>query len=200
MAIGQRIRFFRNRKGMTQKYLGEILGFVGKTSDVRMAQYESEARIPKQELVKNMAHFLDVSTHALTVPDIDTYIGLMHTFFALEDMYGLKIDEVDGEVCLRLDKSDYSTYTSMDKMLRAWLAEAKKLGIPLIGVVDTNHNPDAIDYVIPGNDDSAKAVALYARGIADAILEGRANAINEVVQAVSAEGSDEFVDAEEASA
>ena len=47
--------------------------------------------------------------------------------FALEDMYGLKIDEVDGEVCLRLDKSDYSTYTSMDKMLRAWLAEAKKL-------------------------------------------------------------------------
>ena len=80
------------------------------------------------------------------------------------------------------------------------VAEAKKLGIPLIGVVDTNHNPDAIDYVIPGNDDSTKAVALYARGIADAILEGRANAINEVVQAVSAEGSDEFVDAEEASA
>ena len=94
MAIGQRIRFFRNRKGMTQKYLGEILGFVGKTSDVRMAQYESEARVPKQELVKNMAHFLDVSTHALTVPDIDTYIGLMHTFFALEDMYGLKIGKV----------------------------------------------------------------------------------------------------------
>ena len=127
MAIGQRIRFFRNRKGMTQKHLGEILGFVGKTSDVRMAQYESEARIPKQDLVKNMAHFLDVSTHALTVPDIDTYIGLMHTFFALEDMRGLKIGEVDGEVVLHLDKSDYSTYSTMDKMLRAWLAEAKKL-------------------------------------------------------------------------
>jgi small subunit ribosomal protein S2 len=54
------------------------------------------------------------------------------------------------------------------------IAEAKKLGIPLIGVVDTNHSPEGIDYVIPGNDDSAKAVALYARGIADAILEGRA--------------------------
>lgn len=125
MAIGQRIRFFRNRKGMTQKYLGEILGFVGKTSDVRMAQYESEARIPKQELVRNIAHFLDVSTYALTVPDIDTNIGLMHTFFALEDMRGLKIGEVDGEVVLRLDKSDYSTYATMDKMLRAWLAEAR---------------------------------------------------------------------------
>ena len=127
MAIGQRIRFFRNRKGMTQKQLGEVLGFLGKTSDVRMAQYESEARIPKHDLVKEMAGIFDVSTHALTVPDIDTYIGLMHTFFALEDMYGLKIDEMDGEVVLRLDKSDYSTYSSMDKMLRAWLAEAKKL-------------------------------------------------------------------------
>ena len=80
MAIGQRIRFFRSRKGMTQKYLCEILGFFDKTSDVRMAQYESEARIPKQEFVKNMAHFLDVSTHAHTVPDIDTYIGLCTPF------------------------------------------------------------------------------------------------------------------------
>ena len=91
MAIGQRIRFFRNRKGMTQKQLGEVLGFLGKTSDVRMAQYESESRVPKHDLVKEMAGIFDVSTHALTVPDIDTYIGLMHTFLALEDMYGLKI-------------------------------------------------------------------------------------------------------------
>lgn len=104
--------------------LGEVLGFLGKTSDVRMAQYESEARVPKHDLVKEMVDIFDISTHALTVPDIDTYIGLMHTFFALEDMYGLKIDEMDGKVVLRLDKSDYS---SMNKMLRAWLAEAKKL-------------------------------------------------------------------------
>ena len=107
--------------------LGEVPGFLGKTSDVRMAQYESETRVPKHDLVKEMADIFDISTHALTVPDIDTYIGLMHTFFALEDMYGLKIDEMDGEVVLRLDKSDYSTYSSMDKMLRAWLTEAKKL-------------------------------------------------------------------------
>ena len=130
MAIGQRIRFFRNRKGMTQKQLGEVLGFLGKTSDVRMAQYESEARVPKHDLVKEMAGIFDVSTHALTVPDIDTYIGLMHTFFALEDMYGLKIDEMDGEVVLRLDKSDYSTYSSMvhgSPKLRSWrLAKAPK--------------------------------------------------------------------------
>jgi small subunit ribosomal protein S2 len=78
------------------------------------------------------------------------------------------------------------------------VAEAKKLGIPVVGVVDTNHSPEGIDYVIPGNDDSAKAVALYARGIADAILEGRANRVNNVVSAVKAEGGDEFVEVKEA--
>ncbi|PWW46475.1 30S ribosomal protein S2 [Melaminivora alkalimesophila] len=77
------------------------------------------------------------------------------------------------------------------------VAEAKKLGIPLIGVVDSNHSPEGIDYVIPGNDDSAKAVALYARGIADAIVEGRENAVNDVVKAVAGEGEDEFVEVEE---
>ena len=80
------------------------------------------------------------------------------------------------------------------------IAEAKKLGIPLIGVVDTNHSPEGIDYVIPGNDDSAKAVTLYARGIADAILEGRSSAVDDVVKAVAAESTDEFVEVENASA
>ena len=80
------------------------------------------------------------------------------------------------------------------------VAEAKKLGIPLIGVVDSNHNPDGIDYVIPGNDDSAKAVTLYARSIADAVLEGKANAVNDVVKAVQGEGDDEFVEVEDESA
>jgi len=80
------------------------------------------------------------------------------------------------------------------------ILEAKKLGIPLIGVVDSNHSPIGIDYVIPGNDDSSKAVALYARGIADAIIEGRASAGNEVVKMVSAESTDEFVEVENAPA
>ena len=77
------------------------------------------------------------------------------------------------------------------------ILEAKKLGIPIIGIVDSNHSPEGIDYVIPGNDDSSKAVALYARAIADAVLEGKNNAANEVVQAVAAEG-DEFVEVNEA--
>ena len=80
------------------------------------------------------------------------------------------------------------------------VAEAKKLGIPLIGVVDTNHSPEGIDYVIPGNDDSAKAVELYARALADAIIEGRNSAGEEVVKAAGAEGTDEFVEVQESAA
>jgi len=76
------------------------------------------------------------------------------------------------------------------------VAEAKKLGIPVIGIVDTNHSPIGIDYVIPGNDDSAKAVALYGRAVADAVLEGKANATADVVATVAA-GGDEFVEVQE---
>ena len=76
------------------------------------------------------------------------------------------------------------------------IAEAKKLGIPVIGVVDTNHSPEGVAYVIPGNDDSSGAIRLYARGVADAILEGKNQSINEVVQQLA--GDDEFVEVEDA--
>ncbi len=75
------------------------------------------------------------------------------------------------------------------------VTEAKKLGIPVIGVVDTNHSPQGIDYVIPGNDDSSRAIRLYARGVADAVLEGRSQVIQEIVAATAAE--DEFVELED---
>jgi len=65
------------------------------------------------------------------------------------------------------------------------IVEAQKLGIPVIGVVDTNNSPVDIEYIIPGNDDSARAIRLYARGVADAILEGRAQALQDLVAAVS---------------
>jgi len=73
------------------------------------------------------------------------------------------------------------------------ITEAIKLGIPVIGVVDTNHTPNGVTYVIPGNDDSSKAITLYARGVADAILEGRSNSVNDIVESVKA-GADEFVE------
>ncbi len=167
MAIGKRIRFFRNRKGMTQKQLGEILGFLGKTSDVRMAQYETEARTPKHDLVKEMASIFDVSTHALTVPDIDTYTGLMHTLFALEDMYGLKIGEIDGEICLRLDKSDYSTYTSMFDMFHAWQEQAAKLERGEI----TKEEYDQWRYKYPELDTSKHWAKVPSQAVSDMLME-----------------------------
>lgn len=127
MAIGQRIKFFRKRKGMTQKQLGEQLGFLGRTSDVRIAQYESEARVPKHDLVEMMADILGVSPKALTVPDIDTHFGLLHTLFALEDIYGFKISEKEGEVCLSLDHSIAPLHSEVNTMLRAWQKQSAML-------------------------------------------------------------------------
>ena len=126
MAIGERIRFFRNLRGMTQKYLGQVVGFPEKTADIRMAQYESGSRTPKAELTENLAGALGVSPLALSVPDIDSYLGLMHTLFALEDIYGLKIDKLDDEVCIRLDKNRGTSYISLLERFTAWQKEAEK--------------------------------------------------------------------------
>lgn len=126
MAIGERIRFLRNLRGMTQKYLGMKIGFTEKTAEVRMAQYENGARTPKEKMIADFANELDVRPQALTVPDIDTDIGLMHTLFTLEDLRGLTVGEIDGELCLKLDKSSRA-YTGMSEMLHAWLEQAKKL-------------------------------------------------------------------------
>lgn len=77
------------------------------------------------------------------------------------------------------------------------VTEAAKLGIPVVGVVDTNHSPADVDYVIPGNDDSSRAIRLYARGVADAILEGRSQATQEVVDAVASNDDEEFIEVED---
>ena len=100
----ERIRFFRMLRGMTQKYLGMTVGFPEKSADVRLAQYENGSRSPKADLTAALAEVLDVSPQALSVPDIDSYTGLMHTLFTLEDLYGLKVRELDGEVCLTVDR------------------------------------------------------------------------------------------------
>ena len=127
MAIGERIRFFRNLRGLTQKNLGQAVGFPEKSADIRMAQYETGTRSPKADLTAALASTLDVSPQALTVPDIDSYIGLMHTLFALEDLYGLKVDEVDGDVCLRVDQSKGKDAVELHQMLNAWRLAAAML-------------------------------------------------------------------------
>ena len=139
MAIGERIRFIRNLRGMTQKYLGMAVGFPERTADIRMAQYESGTRTPKADLTDDLASALEVSPLALNVPDIDSYYGLMHTLFAIEDLYGLQIGEIDGEVCLRLDKSRGTSYFNMFDIFHAWLREAEKLKHGEITKEDYDH-------------------------------------------------------------
>ena len=74
-----------------------------------------------------LAEVFEVSPQALAVPDIDSYIGLLHTLFAMEDIYGLYADEINGELCIRLDKSKGTTYLSMFDMISAWQSQRAKL-------------------------------------------------------------------------
>lgn len=126
LAIGERIRFIRNLRGMTQKWLGTAVGFPEKTADVRLAQYEAGTRSPKSELTRELAKVLAVSPEALAVPNIDSYTGVAHTLFALEDIYGLRVGKVDGEIVLKLDKNMSSTYLNMFDILLAWNDVSKK--------------------------------------------------------------------------
>ena len=126
MAIGERIRFFRNLCGMTQKYLGQVVGFPKKTADIRMAQYESGSRTPKADLTNKLAEVFDISPQVLSVPDIDSYTGLMHTLFALEDLYGFKIGRLDGEICICINRQNGSTFAKMTGLLEPWEEMAQK--------------------------------------------------------------------------
>ena len=127
MAIGERIHFFRMMRGMTQKYLGMALGFPEKSADVRLAQYESASRTPKSDVTAALAKVLDVSPKALDVPDIDSYTGLMHTLFTLEDRYGLYVDEMDGEICLKVNVRKSKDAAQLHEMLCAWRQAAAML-------------------------------------------------------------------------
>ncbi len=126
MAIGERIRFIRNLRGMTQKHLGTQVGLPEKTADIRMAQYESGTRTPKEDLTYALANALDVSPHALNVPDIDSYLGLIHTLFALEDLYGLTIEERDGEVLFRVNPRKGEDAAHLSEMVCDWALVAEK--------------------------------------------------------------------------
>ena len=136
MAIGERIHFFRIMRGMTQKYLGMLVGFPERSADVRLAQYETGSRKPKADLTAALAQALDVAPQALDIPDIDSYIGLMHTLFALEDIYGLTISETDGEACLKVNKNKNKDAAELLKMLSAWKEQADKLSVEEISRED----------------------------------------------------------------
>ena len=136
MAIGERIHFFRIMRGMTQKYLGMLVGFPEKSADVRLAQYETGSRKPKADLTAALAQTLDVAPQALNIPDIDSNIGLIHTLFALEDIYGLTVSETGGEVCLRINKNKNKAAEELLQMLTAWQEQSSKLSAEEISKED----------------------------------------------------------------
>ena len=163
MAIGERIHFFRLLRGMTQKYLGTAVGFPEKSADVRLAQYETGTRTPKADLTAALAQVLDVSPQALSVPDIDSYIGLMHTLFTLEDIYGLTVSEADGEVCLKVNKDA----AELLKMLCAWKEQADKLSSEEI----SREEYDRWRYYYPKYDTTQLWAKVPSQGLSDALVD-----------------------------
>ena len=167
MAIGERIRFFRNLRGMTQKYLGQMVGFPEKTADIRMAQYESDSRSPKAELTENLAGVLGVSPLALSVPDIDSYLGLMHTLFTLEDRYGLTVETGEIGVSLRVDPRKGKDAAELSEMLNAWAEQAEKYRNGKINREDY----DKWRYNYPKYDETSGYVKAPSQQLSDALVE-----------------------------
>ena len=167
MAIGERIHFFRIMRGMTQKYLGMLVGFPEKSADVRLAQYETGSRKPKADLTSALAQALDVAPQALDIPDIDSYIGLMHTLFTLEDIYGLTVSESDGEICLKVNKDKSKDAAELLKMLSAWKEQADKLSAEEISREDY----DQWRYNYPKFDNSQHWAKVPSKELSDSLAE-----------------------------
>lgn len=167
MAIGERIHFFRLMRGMTQKYLGTAVGFPERSADVRLAQYETGTRKPKAELTSALAQALDVAPQALDVPDIDSYIGLMHTLFTLEDIYGLTVSEADGEVCLKVNKDKGTDAVELLKILYAWKEQADKLSTDEID----REQYDQWRYHYPKYDTTQLWTKVPSQELSDALVE-----------------------------
>ena len=120
MNIGERIRFFRKRKGLTQEQLGLLLGFSEKCADIRIAQYESGTRKPKDIIVGRMAVVLGVSPLALNIPEAGDPLRLLHLMFALEDTYGGWVEGHNGAVALNFDPYNNKDAARLFVMLCAW--------------------------------------------------------------------------------
>ena len=127
MAFGERLRFFRSKRGLTQKMMGLMVGYPEKSADIRVAQYENGSRYPKDEVIADLAGALQVHPKALALPDIDSYVGLLHTLFALEDLYGLRVSTVEGEPFLFVDKSGNKDAAELHSMILAWSEQVAKL-------------------------------------------------------------------------
>lgn len=115
MPIGTRIKRVRTLRGITQKELGVRLGYSERNADIRIAQYESGKRTPKEDVINGIAHILEVSPEALKIPDIESYHGFIFTLFELEEQFGLTVDKADCMPFLRLDNDPTITTIALKK-------------------------------------------------------------------------------------
>ena len=166
MAIGERIRFIRNLRGMTQKYLGMLVGFPEKTADIRMAQYEAGTRTPKEDLTKSLAAALDVSHLALDTPNIDSYLGLMHTLFTLEDRYGLTVEQEGGNTHLRFDAKRGPDAAVIQELVTSWGDFAEKYRAGSI----SREEYDRWRYNYPKFDESQHYAKIPSQEMSDAVI------------------------------
>ena len=151
------------------------MGFPEKSADVRMAQYESGARTPKAELTAALANELGVSPQALNVPNIDSYIGLMHTLFTLEDIYGLSIERRDGAVVFRIDPRKGKDAARISEMVYAWAPVAEKYRA---GDISTDEY-DKWRYNYPQYDDTQIWAKVPSQEFSDAMVKAFKNKLKE---------------------
>ena len=119
MALGDRIRYFRKWRGLTQQELGEAVGFSKGSADVRIGQYESNAKKPREETLLAIAEALGVNVDALLAPDISSKDRIMQTLFQLEDELGFYIDKEQTYYCIGLN-SNHPKYAEMKELLAEW--------------------------------------------------------------------------------
>ena len=160
---------------MTQKYLGQVVGFPEKTADIRMAQYESGSRTPKADLTNKLAEVFDISPQALSVPDIDSYIGLMHTLFTLEDRYGLTIVKTENGVSMYADPRKGKDAAELSEMLNAWAKQAEKYHNGDISREDY----DKWRYNYPKYDETSGYVKVPSQELSNILVEALKNKLPE---------------------
>lgn len=152
---------------MTQKYLVTVVGFPEKTADIRMAQYESGSRTPKADLTNKLAEVFGISPQALSVPDVDSYIGLMHTLVTLEDRYGLTIEKTENGVSMYANPRKGTDAAKLSEMLNAWAEQSEKYH-------NGDINRDEYDkwrYNYPKYDETSGYVKVPSQEVSEAMLE-----------------------------
>ncbi len=148
LSIGERICFFRKKRGLTQEQLGRLIGLPDNSADVRITQYESGSRKPKGDVVKALAEVFGISPFALSISDIDDPLVILHTLFAMEDIYGAWVEKNLSAIALNFDPYNNENAARLFNMLCDWREQFEKR----INGIITKEEYDNWRYNYPGKD------------------------------------------------